>query len=222
MGAVLLTHAHADHIGQLDVFVGTTSLGALWDSGFTERPVAMHTRALGLLQVRGVPRVVARRGMHLRLGRHADVEVLAPREPLLSHTRSDANANSIVVRLSHASTRGAGGTLRVLFTGDAEQPTEARLLETPETLAADVLKVAHHGSKHASTAAFLRAVQPKVAVISCGRGNDYGHPHPATLKRLEAVGAEIHRTDLEGDVTVDSEAGRLVTTSAAAMPARSL
>lgn len=212
VGVVLVTHAHADHLGQLDALAQSARVGALWDPGFTERPVAAYGRALGLLTARGVPHVVARRGMHLRLGRHADVEVLGPREPLLHHTRSDANANSVVVRLSHASAGGEAGTRRVLFTGDAEHPTETRLLEAPEALAADVLKVAHHGSKHASSAAFLRAVHPSVAVMSCGLGNDYGHPHAATLGRLSAAGAELHRTDLEGDITVDSEGGRLVTT----------
>ena len=147
----------------------------------------------------------------MRLGLHVDVEVLAPREPLLRHTRSDPNANSVVVRLTHPSPEG---TVRFLFTGDAEHPTEQRLLETPEALTADVLKVAHHGSKHASSAGFLRAVGAKVAVVSCGRGNDYGHPHLATLRRLADVAVEVHRTDLEGDVTVDSALGRVVATGA--------
>jgi len=211
VGAVLVTHAHADHLGQLDSLARTARIGALWDPGFAEHPVAAYDRALRVLSSRGVPHVIARRGMHLRLGRHADVEILGPREPLLHNTRSDPNANSVVVRLSHASAGGDAGTRHVLFTGDAEHPTETRLLEAPEALAADVLKVAHHGSKHASSAAFLRAVHPSVAVVSCGRANDYGHPHAATLGRLALAGTELHRTDLEGDITVDSEGGRLST-----------
>src|SRR6185312_11803682 len=98
---------------------------------------------------------------------------------------SDLNANSVVFRLVH---HAKPGDVRVLFEGDAEHPTEQRLLadeaSDPGDLRADVLKVAHHGSKHASSAAMLDAVAPRLAVISCGAGNDYGHPHASTLRRL--------------------------------------
>ena len=72
-------------------------------------------------------------------------------------------------------------------------------------LKATVIKVAHHGSKHASSAPFLDAVSPRLAVISCGAGNDYGHPHAKTLRRLVEHRAIVARTDLEGDVTVTSD-----------------
>ncbi len=205
--AVLLTHAHADHLGQLDTLAKQARVGAFWEPGFSEKPTATYPHALRVFEQRQVPHVVARRGMHLRLGQHVDLEILAPREPLLRHTRSDPNANSVVVRLTHP---GRERTVHMLFTGDAEHVTEERLLEAPAALAADVLKVAHHGSKHASSAGFLRAVGARVAVVSCGRGNDYGHPHQATLRRLADAGLELHRTDLEGDVTVDSDGSGVV------------
>lgn len=213
VGVLLLSHAHADHMGELDTFAREVNVGAFWDSGFAERPTKTYPRALALFETRHVPHVVARRGMHFPLGAHADLEVLGPREPLFDKTRSDPNANSVVVRVSHLGTNG-GRAVRILFTGDAETPTETRLLEAPSDLAADVLKVAHHGSKHASSATFLRAVNAKLAVISCAADNDYGHPHLAALKRLVAAGTTVHRTDLEGDITVDSEAGRVSVTSA--------
>lgn len=210
--AIVLSHAHADHLGDLPAVAREApAIGALWESGFSERPSRTYPQGLLALAERHVPRIVARSGMHLRLGAHVDVEVLAPVDPLLERTRSDPNANSVVLRLTHAGA-SAATTTRVLFTGDAEAPTEARLLAHPDALRADVLKVAHHGSKHASGAPILRAIQPKYAIISCATNNDYGHPHAPTLKRLTAVGAEIHRTDLEGDVVVDSDGGAVTIT----------
>jgi competence protein ComEC len=97
------------------------------------------------------------------------------------------------------------GAVSILFTGDAEAPTEAWLLGAGEDLRADVLKVAHHGSRYASGARFLRAVRPRVAVISAGAGNEYGHPAPITLARLGRLGAAVYRTDLDGDVTVETD-----------------
>lgn len=114
----------------------------------------------------------------------------------------------------------ASRTFRTLLTGDAESDVEAQLLErycpsenqkseirnpkpVPCTaLAADVLKVPHHGSQDSSSSAFLTAVQPQHAIISVGKKNDYGHPHRRLLKRLERTGARIWRTDQNGDITV--------------------
>ncbi|MEI8255655.1 MAG: MBL fold metallo-hydrolase, partial [Deltaproteobacteria bacterium] len=136
----------------------------------------------------------------LALGSEARVTLLLPHEPFLDAGRSDVNANSVVARVE-------SGRVHVLFTGDAERPTEQRLLaeQTAGTLAADVLKVAHHGSRFASSAALVDAVHPRFAVISCGAGNGYGHPHAATLNLLAARGVVLHRTDLEGDVSLTTD-----------------
>ena len=95
---------------------------------------------------------------------------------------------------------GAGGGARALLTGDA--PTSVG-----KQLAADglpscaLLKVGHHGSSDATSSELLSVIRPQVAVISCGRGNDYGHPHRAALQNYAEVGAEVWRTDLEGSLT---------------------
>lgn len=200
---VILSHAHADHLGALDqLAAGPLGVrGFFVDPGYSEHAVKAYPRALEALRGRAVAIRLGRRGERFALGGAATAEVLAPAEPLLRGTRSDVNANSVVVRVDHHS---VAGEARFLFVGDAEEPTEKRLLEHPAELATDVLKVAHHGSKHATTPAFLAAAAPKIAVVSCATGNDYGHPHKPTLDRLAGRGATVYRTDLHGDVTIES------------------
>lgn len=98
---------------------------------------------------------------------------------------------------------------RLLITGDITADVEETLLSVGPV---DVLQVAHHGSATSSCQAFLEALSPDFALISCGRNNEYGHPHASVLERLEAVGAEIRRTDLEGTLTVRVQEGRLTVT----------
>jgi hypothetical protein len=135
------------------------------------------------------------------LGEGTSLTVLWPRvpqEPFLDDTRSDPNSNSIIVKLTY-------GKTAFLFTGDAEPDTEAVLLQKRIDFSATVLKVAHHGGRHSSTAPFLAAVKAKAAVISCGAGNDYGHPTPEALERLDAAGAQVFRTDQDGEVVAVSD-----------------
>jgi competence protein ComEC len=202
LDAVILSHAHADHLGDLDRLTKTLSFASWVDPGFERGKFPPYAKVLANVAERGIPVRKARRGDRLEMGAFVTVSVLGPPEPLIEHTRSDINANSVIVRFDH---HVVGRDVRVLFTGDSEQPTEKRLLEDPASLAAHVLKVAHHGSSHASTDALLDAVHPQLAVMSCARGNDYGHPHAATLARLEKHGIAFARTDLEGTVTVTSD-----------------
>jgi len=126
--------------------------------------------------------------------------VLAPTEPFFTkdHMKAggnDTNANSIVLRLDY-------GDFSMLFMGDAEEQTEARLLGKDINLKANVIKVAHHGSKYATTQKFLERVQPSAAIISVGEWNRYGHPAQPVLDRLKAISAKLYRTDLQGEVTL--------------------
>ena len=119
----------------------------------------------------------------------------------MRNTRSDLNSNSIVIRLDH-------GDNCFLFTGDAEEPTE-NILVQKGIEQCDVLKIAHHGSNHSSTTRFLKAVAPEIALISLGEGNRYGHPGEETLRRIEATGAEIYRTDLHGTIHLQSDGKKI-------------
>ena len=100
------------------------------------------------------------------------------------------------------------GEVDFLRTGDAEEPTEHRLVDVVKGTPMgdlEVLKVAHHGSSHSSTERFLQHFPSDIAVISCGRRNRYKHPKPEALERLKTMGAKIHRTDLEGTIHIRSD-----------------
>ncbi len=110
----------------------------------------------------------------------------------------NANDYSVAILLEY-------GKNRFLFTGDAEEASEAEMLTNGIDISADVYKVAHHGSRSASTQEFLNAVHPKYAVISCGEGNSYGHPHAEVLNRLRSMGVEVFRTDEQGSIIASSD-----------------
>lgn len=113
-------------------------------------------------------------------------------------TGDDLNNNSVVLRLVY-------GQVSFLFTGDAQQDAEARMIADGFPLKADILKVGHHGSHTSSSEAFLAQVKPVVAIYSAGAGNTYGHPHAETIAALNAVGAKIYGTDQNGTISVTTE-----------------
>jgi competence protein ComEC len=150
----------------------------------------------------GANYTTARPATKIDLGGGALLMILAPSEPMFTKEQmktggNEPNANSIVVRLDY-------GSFSMLLTGDAEDQTEHRLLTKDLNLEAQVLKVAHHGSKYATSADFLNRVKPQFAIISCGAWNRYGHPSQAVLDRLRSANPSIklYRTDLQGEITL--------------------
>jgi competence protein ComEC len=192
---VLLTHRHADHLGGLSEVVRSFGARLYMDAPFPH-PSPAYSALMRTLAANAVPVRGAERGRRIDIGGGAWLTLLSPPEPTLTGTRSDVNANSVVVRLDY-------GETSALFAADAEAATERWLLESGATLAASVLKVAHHGSRYSSGAAFLRAVNPEIAIVSVGATNDYGHPAPDALARLAKRGARVFRTDRDGTITVE-------------------
>ncbi|MGN0453510.1 MAG: Ada metal-binding domain-containing protein, partial [Ruminococcus sp.] len=125
----------------------------------------------------------------------ATVTVLSPSKDSIY---SNLNDYSLVTMVEY-------GDTSVLLTGDAEKTVEKELLRSGYDLSADVLKCGHHGSNTSSCKEFLDAVSPSVAVISCGEGNDYGHPHREVLERLEERSIPIWRTDQDGTVVMSTD-----------------
>ena len=191
--AMVLTHPHADHIGGAAAVMRGMEVGRLIEPGLPfGSPVYLDV--LRVAEERGVPWHAARQDRSL----HVDgVELLFlwPSADILDAV-SDANDISAVIHVRY-------GAFSALLTGDAGAEVEERLARKyGRSLRSDVLKAGHHGSRTSTSPAFLDAVTPELAVISCGRRNRYGHPAPEVLRRLEGRGIEIARTDVEGTVVV--------------------
>lgn len=195
--ALVLTHPHADHIGGALAVLDGLEVACVYHSGFPH-PTPLHEDVLTRLgQLKGDGKltcVEGRAGMTLDLGPELDVRLLHPVDPL----GEDANESSLVVKITH-------GAFSALFTGDIGEESEQALIARGADLEATILKVAHHGSGASSREDFLAAVGSRLAVIEVGADNGYGHPSPSTIGRLQAAGARILRTDVDGTIIVHSD-----------------
>ena len=205
IGILIATHPDNDHIGGMVKVIEKFPIALYLDSGI-EKPT-QTCRNLGLLiKDKGIRHQTTRAGQNYDLGDGVNLRILFPSEPLVGKVKQGTvwNANSIVVKLTYKN-------VSFLLPGDAEKATEERLLKEQGTgvLPSTVLKVAHHGSKYATTQAFLDAVNPKIAVISVGEGNRYGHPAEETLKKLKDKGIAVYRTDYNGNVIIKTDGDTL-------------
>lgn len=196
----VITHPDQDHVGGMPRVLELMPVESMLDPVI---PTTNQTYAetLEIMLDQGVPGVKARRGMALDLGGAVRVEVLWPVDPLLeSGGEPETNGNSITLRVTY-------GNIAFILPGDLEAEGEAELVEldSGEQLHAQVLVVGHHGSNTSSTAPFLDAVSPEVAIISAGFNNQYGHPHDEVLQRLRFRAIEVYRTDLDGTIEVRTD-----------------
>ena len=197
---VVLTHPHEDHLtGLLEVLQRYKVQQVLYLD--TDYQTPLEQEWLSLIREKGVKSTLAKAGQMINLGSgEAPIEVINP-APGSSVPDMD---NGVVLRLSD-------GKISFLLTSDISQESELDLITRRADLTSTVLKVAHHGSNYSSSAAFLAVVAPKLAVISVGADNTFGHPGAETMQRLnDIVGSDkIYRTDKNGTVECITDGERL-------------
>jgi competence protein ComEC len=199
---VVLTHFHADHVAGLAGVLRGRRVGAIEVTGLAQ-PHGGATEVRRLAARAGVPVRVASLGERARVG-PLRWQVVAPTGPTPPDSESPPNDASLVLLVE---TRG----IRLLLMGDEETGSQQRLAARAGSLHVDVLKVAHHGSSRQDPD-LVRGLGARLAVVSVGRHNDYGHPAPVTLRLLEQAGMTVRRTDRDGDVAVVSDDGLRVVT----------
>ncbi len=199
---IISTHPHLDHVAGLSAVLNAVPVDLIltpvleWDSeAFSD----MKSYA----QKQGTPIVVPEEGDTLQLG-GATVTILHCWPEAINQGRT--NDASIVVRIDYRETS-------FLITGDAEDWSEYMMIDSGMNLAADVLRIGHHGSRTSSTFEFLKAVEPQIAIISVGKDNGYGHPHTEVLEKLEKIGSRVLRTDENGTIILETN-GEGLTVSA--------
>lgn len=190
----ILTHPHADHIGQCAAVMERFVVGEVWMSGGAATTRTFE-RCVDAILASDAGYHEPRAGEVYQIG-SARVEVLHP-----SRLSGDFNNDSIVARIVY-------GDVAFLMTGDAEAEAESSILRSGRPVRAQVLKLGHHGSSTSSTLDFLRAVSPEVAIYSAGRGNSYGHPHVETLRAAAALGLPLYGTDVSGTIRVGTDGRR--------------
>ncbi|MEF2795859.1 MAG: ComEC/Rec2 family competence protein [Hydrogeniiclostridium sp.] len=202
---VVATHPHADHIGGMAAVIDAFDVRQVVMPRISESDTPTTKTYENLLQSiadKGLTITPAEPGDELLSSGGAVLTVLAPN----GEDYGDLNNYSVVLRLTY-------GEDSFLFTGDAEEASEEEMLSLDWPLTATVLKCGHHGSETSTSPAFLDAVSPQYAVISCGVDNDYGHPDAVTLEKLEAAGAEVFRTDLQGTILASTDGSGVTMTA---------
>lgn len=190
---VIATHPHEDHIGGMDAVLEAIPVESLYMPEVKESltpTTRCYEQMLDAAEAQQVQAVKGQSGVTVYGEDGVKLELVGP-EPQKEY--DDLNEYSLVAKLT------VGGK-SFLFTGDSSEQAEADMIEAGEDLKADVLKIGHHGSSTATTKAFLQAVNPQVAVISCGKDNSYGHPHEETMQRLQEKAMTIYRTDEDGTI----------------------
>ncbi len=200
---VVATHPHADHIGAMADVIREMEIGCFLMSFMPESDTPTTNVYMDMLEELDKNEVLveeAKPGAVYELGT-ARLQVLAPIEE-----SKDANDISVVTRLTF-------GERAFVFTGDAGTAVEKQILSRGWDVSADVLKLGHHGSNTSNSEAFIDAVMPSHAVITCGEGNSYGHPHKEPLLLLNEREIPFYRSDVYGTVVFTTDGTELTVTT---------
>lgn len=184
---VFATHPDADHVGGLDAVIENFDIGNVF-IGNGKVTTKTYRDFVNIMISKGVSPSVPLLGEKFPLG-DATLKIVSVAN------EKDVNNCSLVILYTY-------GNSKILLMGDADQSIEQKI-DLASVGTVDLIKVGHHGSRTASNKAFIKAIDPTYAVITCGKDNKYGHPHKETLDTLNQQGIEIYRTDEMGDIIFD-------------------
>ncbi len=205
---VIGTHAHEDHIGGMDVVINSFTIGSVIMPELPEKSVPTtktYEDVLDAIVNKNLTATAAYAGQVLLndTEHQLKIEILSP---IKDKYYKEMNDYSIVMRLTYKKRS-------FLFTGDAEMLVENEMLDAGYDLSADVLKLGHHGSSSSSSEKFVKAVNPTYTIISCGRNNDYGHPHRETLALISKLKLNTYRTDQQKTIKASCDGDKITFTT---------
>ncbi|MEG1869833.1 MAG: MBL fold metallo-hydrolase [Oscillospiraceae bacterium] len=195
---VIMTHPHADHIGGMQKVFDNITVDKVIMSP-QSHTTNMYKKLLTTIKTKKIASSTAKPGTVLELGGGATLTILGPVQKF-----DDLNDASVISKLQY-------GETGFLFSGDAEKTAEEALLAKNPNLDVDVMVAGHHGSRTSTSGKYFAAASPEFIAISCGKDNDYGHPHKETLERIKDC--TVNRTDLEGDITYVSDGNEIYVTT---------
>lgn len=187
INVLVATHPHADHIGGMVKILQNYKVDKVIMPKVTTNTETFKD-LLTSIKVKGLKITAPTPGTSFKLGA-ATCTILAP----LGNKYENLNNYSVVIKM-------VNGKNSFMFDGDAESESENEMIKSGYDISAEVLKLGHHGSRTASSDEFLDQVKPKFAIISCGKNNDYGHPHDETIKKLLKRHISFYRTDVNGSI----------------------
>ncbi len=193
LDALVMTHPHADHVGGVVSVLKNFRVKKVYDSGYA-RGDKEYADCLEIIKRRNIPYETLADGDEIEIDPDVSIKVLSPPSGFYYE---DANNNSVTLRVKYKD-------FAMLLTGDIEAEAENYIVSKHprDEISSNVLKAPHHGSRSSSSPAFIAACQPEMVAISCGRNNQFGHPHAETLSRYRNIEASVWRTDYDGNITI--------------------
>lgn len=190
---MVLTHPHSDHMGAASHIIRCFETGKLFMPDKISTSPAFE-RLLDAIEEKNCLPIAAEAGVNILSQNGLDIKIISPS----GNDYEEVNDYSAVIKIVYKNNS-------FLFMGDAERKAENKILENNYDVRADVIKIGHHGSSTSSSKKFMWAVAPKLAVISLGKDNSYGHPHKEVKKLLKDLKIPYLRTDEEGDIVIKSD-----------------
>ena len=192
----MISHFDSDHVGGIIEILENMKVKNIIISHQYEENILLE-KVIKLCNKKRINIILVKAGDIIKIDKYLNLQILWPDEKNIIK-ENQINNNSIVARIEYFN-------FKVLFTGDVEKIAEEEIINKyleNTLLEAQVLKVAHHGSKTSSTIEFLEKVKPKIALIGVGKENKFGHPNLEVISKIESIGSKIYRTDMDGEISI--------------------